>query len=200
MAEYPSNSDRHNEAPQSVQNYREKRVSGPVIDGGASFKQKTAWDSFSEFFGIAECHTFRDYVGALSDMTNRVYGAIDTLLGGRRYQNPGVPGGRVAYGNYYNVPVSTANQNTQQNMPVIGPDGTVLFDDRPKAELVLFKMHEVLSVYNNVSRGDMYDLAGVTSPKGYNDEKYGWLSLQGVNVIPFGHKYIINLPPAVPLR
>jgi len=103
---YPGNSDRQQE--NLPQNYQQKRVEGPVVKGGVQQKEKTVWNSIEEFFGLGECRSFRDYVGALSDMTNRVYGAIDTLLGNRKYQNSGVPGARVSYSSYYNNPAGSS--------------------------------------------------------------------------------------------
>ena len=197
MAEtqYPGNSDRGQETQQTYQ----KRVTQSVVNGNVERKEHTTWDGIREFFGIAECNTFRDYVSALSDMTNRVYGAIDTLLGNRKYQNSSVPGAKVQYTSYYNAPNQQPVQAQQKAQGPYGQEGLV-FDNRQDAEIVLAKMCELLAIYRNVSVGDMFDLAGLSSPNQYVDFKYGWYDLAGVRVIPFGSKYIINLPPAVPIK
>ena len=195
--QYPANSDRSRENPQPSY---QKRVEGPVVNGGVTRKEKSAWNAVEEFFGLGECKSFRDYVGALSDMTNRVYGAIDTLLGNRRYQNTTVPGARVQYSGMYN-PQTAVIQAPQQQAPAtqVSAYGQyyITYDLRQDAELVLVKMLELLQIYRNVSVGDMFDLAGISSPNGYTDMKYGWRSLDDARVIPFGSKWVINLPPAI---
>ena len=196
MDNYPANSDRRQEGLPEPQ----KRVDAPVVSGTATRKDKTAWNSIEEFFGLGECKSFRDYVAALSDMTNRVYGAIDTLLGNRKYQNSTVPGARVQYTSYYNNPTQVPQNNQQQQSTSVSyGQYYITYDQRSDAELVLAKMWELLGVYHNVSVGDMFDLAGLSSPQGYTDMKYGWRSLDGVRVIPYGSKFVINLPAATQL-
>ena len=196
-SQYPANSDRSKEAAQ--QSYQ-KRVEGPVVNGNVTRKERSVWGSIAEFFGLGECRSFRDYVGAVSDMTNRVYGAIDTLLGNRKYQNTTVPGARIQYSGMYN-PQTAAPQTTapQPQATQTGMYGQyyITYDLRQDAEVVLAKMFELLHIYRNVSVGDMFDLAGISSPNGYTDMKYGWRSLDGAQVIPFGSKWVINLPAAI---
>ena len=199
--QYPSNSDRGQTALPAPANYQEHRVQGAVVTGDVQRKEKSSWDGVREFFGIAECNSFRDYVSALSDMTNRVYGAIDTLLGNRKWQGSSVPGARVSYSSYYQNPAMPQNAVPGQARPqqsIYGPE-SVVFDLRADAEIVLGKMFELLQLYQNVSVGDMYDLAGLTSPHGYTDFKYGWRDLNGARVVPFGSKWVISLPNAIPL-
>ena len=194
--QYPSNSDRGQDTTQ--QSYQQKRVEAPVVNGAVSRKDRSVWDMFAEFFGLGECKSFRDYVGALSDMTNRVYGAIDTLLGNRRYSNTTVPAARVQYSAMYN-PAPTQQPAQQPNQSVVSTYGQyyITYDLRQDAEVVLAKMFDLLQTYRNVSVGDMFDLAGITSPNGYTDMKFGWKSLEGVRVIPYGSKWVINLPAAI---
>ena len=194
--QYPANSDLSKENPQPSY---QKRVDGPVVNGGVTRKERSAWNAIEEFFGLGECKSFRDYVGALSDMTNRVYGAIDTLLGNRKFQNTTVPGARVQYSSMYNPPFATQQPVQQPSQPAIGAYGQyyITYDLRQDAEIVLAKMFELLQIYRNVSIGDMFDLAGISSPNGYTDMKFGWRSLDGAQVIPLGSKWVINLPAAI---
>lgn len=193
--QYPANSDRS----QELQNHGgyQKRVTESVVNGAATRKDKSMWDSIAEFFGLGECNSFRDYVGALSDMTNRVYGAIDTLLGNRKYQNTTVPGARVQYTSYYNSPAQPQPPQPQQtNLPVNYGQYYITYDLRQDAEVVLARMLGLLQLYQNVSVGDMFDLAGISSPNGYTDMKFGWRDLSAARVIPYGSKWVISLPQA----
>ena len=191
--QYPANSDK------SREEYAQKHVSGPSIsEGAAHVKKKTWFDQLLEFFGLGECKTFRDYVSTVGDMTNRVYGAIDTLMGGRPVNGaPSVPGARIAYSNMYNQA-----QQTQSKSPApIGGYADLEFDYRSDAEVVLFRMNEILQLYKTVSVGDMFDIAGVTSPNGYTDQKFGWRNITGARVVPVGRKYrIAGLSVPVELR
>lgn len=201
--QYPGNSDKALENPQ--QPPAQKRVSAPVINGGAQVREKTAWNAIEDFFGLGECHSFRDYVSALSDMTNRVYGAIDTLLGNRKYQNSTMPAARIAYSQCYPYPQQPAqpqNPVQPQGAPGIYGQNYIIYDNRQDAELVLVKMLEMLQIYHNVSIGDMFDLAGISDPNGYTGMNWGWRDggLNGVHPVPFGSKWVLNLPPVVPLR
>ena len=204
MDKYPANSDK------AIQNlptpsYQQKHVDAPVVKGGVQTREKSMWNNIAEFFGIKECKTFRDYVSAVSDMTNRVYGAIDTLLGNRNASNSPVPGARVQYTSYYN---SQQSQPAAQAQPVslkpsldqYGPY-YVLYDMREDAELVLARMIELISSeFRNASIDDLYDLSGITSPIGYTGANYGWTDLSVARVRPYGSKFVIDLPPAVQLR
>ena len=69
------------------------------------------------------------------------------------------------------------------------------------AEKVRGNMFELLDTFNNVSIDDMFDLAGITCPYNYPAAKYGWreLPLPATKVVPYGSRYIINLPPVVPI-
>jgi hypothetical protein len=198
--QYPSNSDKSREHT----DYSNKHVTGPAVSGGARCREKNWLDQVREFFGIAECHTFRDYVSTLSDVTNRVYGAIDTLLGGRPANiQSQVPGARIAYANYYNQQTPKAQPSGQQKTFFAATYEDLEFDLRQDAEIVLLRMNELLQMYQAVSVGDLFDLAGVTSPNGYTDQKFGWTpgTISGARVVPFGRKYrIVGLPVPVQLR
>lgn len=191
--QYPNNSDKAREQ----QDYANKRVGAPAVNGGVQIKKKTWLDHFREFFGLSECHSFRDYVSTVSDMTNRVYGAVDTLLGGRpQPPNGSVPAARISYANYYNTPLQQPQQgNAQQRLTSMYSYADIEFDRRADAETVLYRMMELLSMYHSVSVGDMFDLAGITSPNGYTDQKFGWTDVSMARVVPVGGKFrIYGLP------
>jgi hypothetical protein len=193
--QYPANSD----AAREHVEYAKKHVQEPAINGGVKLREKSLWDQVREFFGLGRCETFRDYVSCVSDMTNRVYGAMDTLLGGRPVGGggPTVPGARIAYSNYYNnpMPQAQAQNNVQQKLNAAYTYESLEFDTRALAEVVLMRMYELLGIYRAVSVGDLFDLAGVTDPGGYTNQKFGWKDISGARVVPFGNKYrIVGLP------
>lgn len=70
----------------------------------------------------------------------------------------------------------------------------VEYDDRKKAEWVLFKMKEKLRIYKNepVLVRDFYQFSGITPD--YTDEYYGWYDLTDAYIETHRHKSYIILP------
>lgn len=200
MAEnnYPGNSDREQQnlpaAPQPGRGRpSEKHVTG-VVHGGVRQKEPGVWNRVSEFFGMDELKTFKDYVSFVADITNRVYSAMDTLMGNRR--GPTGPGARIQYGSYYNQNQPQNNGNARQRTEARYSYNDLVFDTRGDAEVVLANMRGLLMDYRAVSIADMFDLAEMTSPNGYTDNKYGWTDLSSARVIRVNGGYMIDLPRA----
>lgn len=193
---YPSNSDRAQQAPALPAGRPSEKHIEQVTTGGVKRKEKGVMDDIREFFGLGELKTFRDYVSFVSDITNRIYGALDTLMGNRR-GNSNVPGARIAYSQPYqpNQPQGNARQRTAASYSY----DDLIFDMRGDAEVTLSRMYELLGTYRAVSIADMFDLAGVTSPNGYTDNKYGWTDLSEARVVRVNGGYIIDLPRAIQL-
>lgn len=203
---YPANSDRALSQPNQSQTGHDRKVSG-VVDGGASLREHGWKDQVRDFFGLDEMKTFRDYVGLLSDVTNRVYGAIDILTGGRnsgdgRYY----ASNRINYGGQYRQ-ASTNSQNANRqaqgsarqrlDAPVSYRD--IEYANRGKAELVKANILDLLQHYTAVSISDIFDLSELTDPNGYNDAKYGWTELSDadIRIVYLGNgKYGLDLPRA----
>lgn len=190
---YPSNSDRRQGE------YTSKHVKSAVTTGTVTQKNTTFLDQIRDFLGFSKCRTFGDYINTISDITNRVSGAIDTLKGNRlNIPTSTVPGARIAYGNYYN-PQQAQQQppqsDVQRKLQTLNAYSNLEFDLRTDAEIVLTRMYELLQMYPYVSVGDMLDLAGVSDPNGYTNQKYGWTDISGARVIQYGNKYrIVGLP------
>lgn len=195
---YPNNSDRARQAPETNQPQgrpSEKHVE-QVTSGVVTQRVPSAKDKLRSFFGMDELHTFRDYVSFLSDITNRVYSAMDSLMGNRQGQ-PGVPGARIAYSQPYQPNQQPQqNGNARQRAAAGYSYNDLLFNSRGDAEVTLTRMYELLGTYRAVSIADMFDLAGVSSPNGYTDNKYGWTDLSSARVIPVSGGYMISLPKA----
>lgn len=192
---YPGNSDSR---PQTTpEQTGMKHVQGPVITGSAMTREKTWLDKLRTFFGLDNAHTFKDYVEFASDMTNRVYGAVDMLTGNRRGPNvPTVPGARIAYGSYYQQPAPQPQNNAQQRLTASYSYDDIIYSSLGDAQITLEKMFELLQQYRAVSIADLFDLSGLTSPNGYTDNKYGWTDLRSACVVRANGGYMIRLPRA----
>jgi hypothetical protein len=202
MAEtnYPGNSDREQQqnlptAPQPGHGRPSEKKVTSVVHGGVRQKEPGIWNKVSEFFGMDELKTFKDYVSFVADITNRVYSAMDTLMGNRR--GPTTPGARIQYGSYYQSQNPPQNSgNARQRAEARYSYNDLVFDTRGDAEVVLANMRGLLTEYRAVSIADMFDLAELTSPNGYTDNKYGWTDLSTARVIRVNGGYMIDLPRA----
>lgn len=123
-------------------------------------------------------------------------------------------GNRRRSGSHRNAPttnytsynkVSTPTNPARREEPRMSPRGRethqfdeVLFDNRADADEVLRSLYDILGQYDVVSVKDFLSACRITPS--YTDEKWGWYKLDGSIVQrDRGGKYIINLPPTVPL-
>lgn len=90
--------------------------------------------------------------------------------------------------------------NNQQSRPTVSNYARttqnfdeLIFPSRMEAETVIEHMYVLLEKYPAVTVGDFFDLAGITNIE-YTDRKFGWRSLQGVQVVRSGGGYIVHFP------
>lgn len=199
---YPANSDlsrQQTQTPPALPGRPSEKKVESVVSGAVRQDQHNGIrDKILDFFGISELKTFRDYVSFLSDITNRVYGALD-MLSGNRNGSGTMPAARIAYSQQYQPNQQQGSGNARQRSSAAYSYNDLIFNMRGDAELVLAKMWELLGTYRAVSIADMFDLAGVSSPNGYTDNKYGWTDLHDARVVRVNSGYIIDLPTAMQL-
>lgn len=128
-----------------------------------------------------------------------VTNGIDMFLyGGTGKGKGGSSGAKVSYGNYYD---QKKNNNYRGSENVRSNNGfeydDIEFGNRGEAEAALQQMHDAIARYGLVTVADLYDMAGLTAP--YTSQKYGWMSVNGVNVVRTRDGYILKLPRAVPI-
>lgn len=133
------------------------------------------------------------------------HGGLDMIfqnLRGGPSQTPRF-GGHTSYGQQYRRPVQqvrTVRPQVQQPHYVQNPPPNVLkesyFVERQDAEVTLGSMMNVCAEYNFVTVGDFNTLAGLQI--GPNDERWGWSSLQGTQVmLNPSEGYFINFPELI---
>lgn len=105
---------------------------------------------------------------------------------------------KVSYGNYYNQKNSSGYRGSENVQPRNGFEyDDIEFRNRGEAEAALQQMHDAIGRYGIVTVADLYDIAGLTAP--YTSQKYGWMSVNGVDVTRTRDGYILKLPKAVPI-
>lgn len=80
--------------------------------------------------------------------------------------------------------------------------GTFAIDDivvstRREGEILIDKLNEVIAAYGSVSVADLCELCEYDSS--YTDNKYGWKSLRGAEVVRVYDGYCLKLPTPIPL-
>jgi len=195
---YKPNSHRSKEAPDEHEPIPDKKITS-VVKGGVTQKKKSAFKEIIGFFAPEdELTSFKDYVILFADITSRVYGAIDVLLGNGSRDQSRPSGARVSYRSYYDKQDKRRDRDyekprTKQNYNY----DDIIFDNRGDAEMVLRRMEELLETFNAVSIADMFDLCDITA--GYTMHKYGWTDLDDARVRRVNGGYIIDLPKAIAL-
>lgn len=80
-------------------------------------------------------------------------------------------------------------------------DDLFVFVSRSKAEDVYNAMEDAIEMYKAVSVADLYDLAGVSNPKGdFTNRNWGWTSTEDIKIRRRGGKYILDLPKPENIR
>lgn len=190
---YPSNSNR----PKPAQRERiEKVAEGPVTQ-----KKKPLSKRFVETFFGESLHDLPRYVVLdvfLPGLRDGIFDVISYLL----YPNTKRPYRPTSYNNITRVNGSQMTSynavSRQVNQPRVVdslPDdrGDILFINKFDAEKVLEKLREYLAEYGQVTIGDFYDAAGVTTdPTCY---KRGWTNLDTAKVTHVRDGWILYLPP-----
>ena len=203
--DYQGNSKKSKEEPIKPDRVVEKVITGEVISRPKPLGSKIKGLFFGGEFKDAMRYiadtvllpALRNLlVDAASEGAKRmVYG--DDRSRGRRYSEVRPP--RMTYNNP--VSRSTPSQMQRGYLPD-QPNPTsrrrdsnqIILTSRDDAESVFEDMVESINKYDVVSMADLYDLVGLpTSPV---DNKWGWVSLTGVDIRQVRDGYLIDLPPA----
>lgn len=80
-------------------------------------------------------------------------------------------------------------------------DDLFVFASRSKAEDVYNAMEDAIEMYKAVSVADLYDLAGISNPKGdFTNRSWGWTSTDDIKIRRRGGKYVLDLPKPENIR
>lgn len=184
----------------------EKRVQKVVKDPAKTKKnevRKLADIFISEDVANVKNYIFMDVLvpAVKKAIYDIVTNGIDMFLygGTGKGKNSGSPGAKVSYRSYYDQKSSNSGYRGSEN---VRSNNGFEYDDiefrhRGEAEAALQQMHDAIARYGIVTVADLYDMAGLTAP--YTSQKYGWMSVNGVNVMRTRDGYVLKLPRAVPI-
>lgn len=204
---YTPNSHKYKEQQKNNESATEgKRVTRVVKDPAKTKKnevRKLADIFISEDISNVKNYIFMDVLvpaikKAIYDI---VTNGIDMFLyGGSGKNKSNSNGGKVSYRNYY-------DQKNNNNSGYRGSESTsnrsgfdyedIIFNTRGEAEAAKQQMMDVIGKYGMVTVADLYDMASLSAP--YTAQKYGWISVGGVDVVRVRDGYVLKLPRAVPI-
>jgi hypothetical protein len=182
----------------------EKRVQKVVKDAARTKKndaRKLADIFISEDIANVKNYIFMDVLvpaikKAIYDI---VTNGIDMFLyGGSGKNKNSNASSKVSYRSYYDQKSSNTHRGSENTRPNSGFDyDDIIFDSRGEAEAAKVQMHEAIVKYGFVTVADLYDMAGLTAP--YTSQKYGWMSMNGVEPSHVRDGYVLKLPRAIPI-
>ena len=181
----------------------EKKLTS-VVSGAAKVKKKSEARKFADVFISEDISNVKTYIltdvliptikKAISDV---VTNGVDMILYGEVGRTKRHASSKISYNGLYRGSDRRDPVPTRQRGVADYDD--ILFDNRGAAEAVLTVMDEAVEQYGEVSVGDMYDLAGVTTTN-YTVNKYGWRDISSARVVRVRDGYMIKLPRAIPLN
>lgn len=118
-------------------------------------------------------------VSSLTDKVENFLFDEQPSNGTAQYQN-------IHYHNYYN--------RTRHS-----PIEVVMFDTKDDAINILKQMETIINDYGYASISDFYNLSGVKATE-YLDSKWGWLSLDKVEICRRYNGWEIMMPKALPIK
>lgn len=207
---FPTNSSRPTPQPE------ERKPVEAVVSGATQTRKKTRLQELKHSFIHNDMKRLKEY--AVDDILipsikrgidDIVSNGIHMLLYGEAKKPSSSSGflstplrtAQVSYRKFSEDPrTSTTYQEPRRNRGFEYED--ILFDTRGDAELLLRKMNEIIGNYGVVDLLTMFDLAGVHAPYTYGD--YGWKDISRASIyserVGGEMKYVIDLPPVLPLR
>lgn len=197
MPEYPDNSHSGREAAAPPEKKVDKVVTGTAKTRKKSGAQKFAGAFLPEDVTSVKSYILRDVVvpgikNAIADVVSIMLFGETGRLGGRKTG----AGSKVSYNRYYDDRRDDRRDYGRPRTPGGFEYDDIVFETRADAELVLDQLEAVINKYGVASVGDLYDLAGITPPRGYTSNKYGWTDIRSAKVARTRDGYILELPRA----
>lgn len=203
--DYQGNSKKEKEASNLPEKKVEKVVVGEVV-----VQKKSIGRKFRDLFIEADFKSVARYVVSdvlLPAIRNTIVDAstkgIERMMYGDsaiRRRNYG-PGPRITYNN----PLSRgyrAAPPPRSPMGMVTPGRHVrdefILSSREEAELVLERMNDIIDQYQVASVADLNELVGLHHT--HVDQNWGWEYLGDVPIRQIREGYLIDLPPAEPIK
>lgn len=201
---YSANSNKAKRAETTV------RTVNQVTTTSAKLKKKSVGSKFRESFTGDDAKTVGQYllfdviVPSIKDLlfSMIVEGGKRALFGGGagpKTKNP-ITSNNTSYSQMFSGGGSSllSSGNTTITKPRATFDyKEVVVESRPEAEAVVDALQKVIDEYGNATVADLYACVGV-SPD-HTAIKWGWISLEGMEIHPMQQGYLIRMPQVTSL-
>lgn len=187
----------------------EKKRFEKVISGTATVHKKSLIKRFFEIFFSGDVKDVKSYLlfdvifpSMKETLCNLVNKGTEMLIYGESSRPVSKkPGGTtyVSYSSSYRQPEREKLAPSRQNRMSHRFDD-ICFETRGDAEQVVDILVEAVSIYGQVTVGDLYDAAGITPDWTDDVENYGWTDLAGIGIVRIRNGYILDLPKCVRLN
>ena len=202
--EFPPNSE------VSKQDIEEKKDIQPVTSD-AIRRKKPLRRKFSEVFVAGSAKTAVSYAlwevllpAAKDTVVEVITQGVEKLFFGESRRHRGTttpqsgPTGYVSYQRYSMQNRMSSPQRVMSRQARARHDfDEIVMEDRTEAELVIYRLFEVISRYESATVADLYQLVGL--PSSHTDYKWGWTDIRGAGVSRSRDGYILDLPEPIPL-
>lgn len=183
----------------------ERKKVEKVVNGPVKVRKKTELSTFKDAFISEDASNLKTYlvgdvfIPALKKTIQDIVTiGIDILLNGKNGSTTRkrTTADRVSYRSFYD--------DRRDDRPRLGSTITpyrfdeITFTTRGEAEEVLIRMEELVDTYGVATVADFYDLVGISGA--YTDNRYGWMSMRGVDVTRVLDGYRLTLPKAMPIN
>ena len=193
MPEYPNNSHSARENP-------EKKM-GKVVTGTAKTRKKSEAKKLANTFLPDDVTSVKSYIlmdVIVTGIKNAIADVVSIMLFGEAGRIGGKKGNgsKVSYQRYYDDRRDDRRDYARPRAAGGYDFDDIVFESRGDADLVLDQLEAAINQFGLASVADLYDLAGITSPR-YTDNKYGWTDIRSARVVRIRDGYILQLPKAV---
>ncbi len=193
MPEYPNNSHSARENP-------EKKM-GKVVTGTAKTRKKSEAKKLANTFLPDDVTSVKSYIlmdVIVPGIKNAIADVVSIMLFGEAGRIGGKKGNgsKVSYQRYYDDRRDDRRDYARPRAAGGYDFDDIVFESRGDADLVLDQLEAAINQFGLASVADLYDLAGITSPR-YTDNKYGWTDIRSARVVRIRDGYILQLPKAV---
>ena len=193
MPEYPNNSHSARENPE--------KMMGKVVTGTAKTRKKSEAKKLANTFLPDDVTSVKSYIlmdVIVPGIKNAIADVVSIMLFGEAGRIGGKKGNgsKVSYQRYYDDRRDDRRDYARPRAAGGYDFDDIVFESRGDADLVLDQLEAAINQFGLASVADLYDLAGITSPR-YTDNKYGWTDIRSARVVRIRDGYILQLPKAV---
>lgn len=203
--DFPANS--HKASDKSVPTEKAEKKINKVVNGNVVTRKKPVGQRLKDIFVGGEFKNAVSYIAievlvpaARNMVVDATTKGVERLIYGdspNRRNVIDMNRSRVSYNNPIDRSRSRGamlpNQPPHYNRPSRVSNEIILVS-RQEAELVLSTMIDIIETYDFASIADLHELVGL--PSTHVDNKWGWVSLNHVQIRQIRDGYLIDLPPA----